>query len=84
MTKFSMGPNLTCLPVEYKGDFIWVVYEHSTEQVVRKHYFEEDAKEYARFINRGGAFSGFTPSFMLIEFETKSDVNDKFEKEFKS
>ena len=54
--------------VEHEGDFLWCVYEHSTEQVINSFYFEDEAKRYVKFLDRGGAFAGWTPAFFT---ETK-------------
>lgn len=72
--------NFTCVPVEYEGEFLWCVYERLTDQVVESFYFEEEAQEYIRFLNNGGAFAGWTPAFMLAEFKTQSeqDINEAF------
>ena len=49
--------------VEVNGTF--VVEEKATKQIIET--FEEytDAKKYMKFLNLGGAFDGFTPSFIL-------------------
>jgi hypothetical protein len=57
------------------------VYEKATEQAFDFYLFLDDAKEVANFLETGGAFDGFTPSFMLIQFttaRTKDDINAKF------
>ena len=59
-------------------DFVWNVYERSTEQIIETFFFEEDARDYAKFLERGGGFDGFTPSFMLT-ISPDLDVNAKFE-----
>ena len=69
------------VPVEHEGEFLWCVFEKATEQVVNSFYFEEEANDYAKFLANGGAFAGFTPSFILNEFETNRnpDINTGFE-----
>ena len=64
-------------------DFRWNVFETETERVVETHFFEEDAVARAKFMENGGAFSGFTPSFMLnsVLIPSKS-VNDTFKRMF--
>lgn len=59
-------------------DYIWNVYEIATEQVIESFFFEEDARNYAKFLEGGGGFEGFTPSFMLTIIPDL-DVNAKFE-----
>lgn len=73
--------NFTVVPVEFKNEFLWCVYERATDQVIKACYFEDDAHEYIQFLLGGGAFAGFTPSFMMIDFvapQPKVDVNESF------
>ena len=72
--------NLVCVPVEHNSEFLWCVFEKSTDQVIKSFYFEEEAVEYIRFVQSGGAFTGYTPAFILTEFSTKSkvDINEEF------
>lgn len=72
--------NLVCVPVEHEGEFLWCVFEKATDQVINSFYFEEDAHNYIHFVNEGGAFAGWTPAFIMNEFETKSedDINEEF------
>lgn len=65
-------------PVKTNEEFIWEVYEVSSEQVVGRFYFEEDAVAQAEFMEDGGAFDGFTPQFMLREVALVKDVNQEF------
>ena len=59
-------------------DFIWCVIETSTDQLIRAFEFEDEANNYSKFLNRGGAFDGFTPSFVLQEVASLIDVNREF------
>ena len=59
-------------------DFIWNVYEKSTDQVIDSFYFKDEALALARFLENGGAFDGFTPSFVLREIPDPN-VNAKFQ-----
>ena len=72
--------NFICVPVEYEGEFLWCVYEAATDQVIESFYFEDEALDYIEFVSSGGAFSGWTPTFMLAEFQTQSetDINEAF------
>jgi len=72
--------NFSCVPVEYEGEFLWCVYEASTDQVIESFYFEDEALDYIKFVSSGGAFAGWTPQFMMTEFETRaeSDINEAF------
>lgn len=62
-------------------DFVWCVVETTTDQIIRVFAFENDASYYCDFLNEGGAFDGFTPSFILREVvvQTDLDYNQKFE-----
>lgn len=62
-------------------DVVWLVDEISTDQVVAEFWFEEDAAEFAKFLESGGGFAGFTPSFILTKVG-KGDINDAFLAEF--
>ena len=66
----------------FDGDdnLIWHVYEKNTDQVVGEFFFEEDAAEMAMFLEKGGAFAGYTPTFMMTKVPT--NINDAFAAEF--
>lgn len=60
------------------GDFYHAVFEEETQQVIQFHYFLDDAKAQAKFMESGGAFKGFTPSFILTEIplrKSKEELN---------
>jgi len=60
------------------NEFIWCVMEESTEQLIRAFEFEDEADEYCDFLDRGGAFDGFTPSFILREVAYERNINQEF------
>lgn len=65
-----------------ENNFFHVVYEHATEQVIDYFFFAEDAYDYGLFLNKGGAFDGFTPKFILTEIKypnNTASINRKFE-----
>jgi hypothetical protein len=66
-----------------EGDFFFGVYEEATEQVIDFFFFQEDAKKTAKFMELGGAFAGFTPSFVLRKVPAKPDLNQKFDALYK-
>jgi len=70
--------NYYVLPLEVNSDFIWCVMEKKTEQLIKAFEFEEDALDYANFLESGGAFDGFTPSFILREVVFTRNVNHDF------
>lgn len=59
----------------------WRIYEKTTSQVVAEFFFEDDAQEYCEFLENGGAFSGFTPSFILKRVPIQN-INENFQAEF--
>ena len=61
-------------------NLIWHVHETATDQIVAEFFFEEDAEVLCRFLEKGGAFAGFTPSFILTKVPT--NINDAFAAEF--
>lgn len=62
---------------EFENDeVVWRVHEKATDQVVAEFLFEEDAQEYHEFLEDGGAFAGFTPTFMLTRMAL--NTNDAF------
>ena len=62
-------------------ELLWRVFEISSQQYVAEFFFEEDAQELCEFLQRGGGFAGFTPSFMLRKSYAK-DINQAFSMEF--
>lgn len=67
---------------EFKNDeLLWFVYEKASDQIVAEFFFEEDAAELCKFLDKGGAFAGFTPSFILRK-STSRDINQAFSAEF--
>lgn len=65
------------------GDFYHAVFEEDTQQVIQFHYFLDDAKTQAKFMENGGAFRGFTPSYMLKETyirKRKKEIDNEFNK----
>jgi hypothetical protein len=76
MENYSVSPVMTD-----DNDFVWCVIEETTDQIIMVFEFEEDASDYCAFLNDGGAFDGFTPTFMLREVVApiELDYNQKFE-----
>lgn len=71
--------NYYVLPLETEEhDFIWCVMEYQTDQLIEAYEFEDDARDYTKFLNRGGAFAGWTPSFILQEVVVARDMNHEF------
>ena len=62
-------------------DLLWIVYENTSDQIVAEFFFEEDAQELVKFLEKGGGFAGFTPSFILTK-AVKIDINHAFSSEF--
>ena len=59
----------------------WRVYEKASDQIVAEFFFEEDAQELCKFLEKGGGFAGFTPSFILQRVPFKN-INETFQAEF--
>jgi hypothetical protein len=62
-------------------ELLWVVFEEATAQVISEFFFEDDASAACEFFERGGAFAGFTPSFVLKKTQF-GNINDAFDVEF--
>lgn len=65
-------------PINVNDDFMWEVYEIESEHVIGRFFFEDDAIKSARFMERGGGFDGFTPTFILIPVAAPRDINLEF------
>ena len=74
--------NYQVITIQDNDDFFWGVAEMQTEQIIDTFFFQEDAEEYATFLERGGAFSGFTPMFMLNTYKIPESLDDSFTREF--
>lgn len=71
--------NYYVIPVETEDkDFIWCVMEQTTEQMIDAFLFNDDALEYANFLEQGGGFNGWTPSFILREVAVSRNLNHEF------
>jgi hypothetical protein len=46
-------------------DFTWDVVEHTTLHTIASFFYEDAAHDYVKFLTNGGAFSGWTPAFMI-------------------
>ena len=68
--------------IENEKDFLWGVYENATEQLIDVFFFEDEAQDTAFSYEKGGAFDGFTPAFLLRAVKFKSDLNRAFEQSF--
>lgn len=72
----------TYYPELNDDDFLlWKIREINTDNIVAEFIFEEDAQEYMEFLEDGGGFAGFTPSFIIKKVPTK-DINEAFSAEF--
>lgn len=72
---------------KYYADFdcednlLWYVYELSSDQLIAEFFFEDDAKKLCEFLEKGGGFNGFTPSFILSKVKMPN-INDAFNMQF--
>jgi hypothetical protein len=71
----------TYFPSLDNDEVLWNVFEEPTQQVIRSFFFEDDAQEYMYFLEKGGAFYGFTPSFMLKAMPL-TNLDEAFAAEF--
>ena len=74
--------NYQVITIQDNNDFFWGVAEMQTEQIIDTFFFQEDAVEYATFLEKGGAFAGFTPSFILTEVKIPESLDESFSREF--
>lgn len=69
--------------VREDNEYFWIVYENQSDQIIDSFYFEEDAIDAAKFMEQGGAFDGFTPTFILQDIPLpKEEVNQSFNRMF--
>ena len=60
----------------------WHVAEVATETVIDFFLYKEDAFEYMKFLENGGGFDGFTPTFMLNRVKLPVSIDEAFSMEF--
>ena len=69
----------SCMAIQTEeNDFRWAVHEKMTDQIIDTFIFEDEAQEYRGFLEAGGGFNGFTPTFMLNRVEIPMDINEQF------
>jgi len=51
------------------SDNLFNVIETATSQIIKTFTDQKEAKNYMRFLNLGGSFDGFTPSFLVKKIE---------------
>lgn len=66
--------------MQHEEEFFYGLFEEQTQQVIDFFYFHEDALKTSKFMSNGGAFAGFTPSFVLKSVSVDKDINKKMEK----
>ena len=70
--------NYNVIPVETEEhDYVWCVMEKATEQLIQAFMFSEDAQTYSDFLDKGGGFDGWTPTFILQEIVPMKDMNQE-------
>jgi hypothetical protein len=80
-----MNQKYDIVVVKDDTDYFFCLYENATEQAIDFFLFKDDAEDKLEFLNRGGAFDGFTPSFLLKEVvlpKTQKEINTNFEELF--
>jgi hypothetical protein len=80
-----MNQKYDIVVVKDDTNYFFCLYEKATEQAIDFFLFKDDAEDKLEFLNRGGAFDGFTPSFVLKEValpKTQKEINTNFEELF--
>jgi len=63
-----------------KANNAWHVFETTTAQIVGKFQSEKDSRDYWKFLMLGGAFDGYTPTFILNHMVKKlPDLDSELE-----
>lgn len=74
--------DFTNVKVQDNGETLHCIFEHATDQVI--HFFtgKKEADKYIGFLRRGGAFAGYTPTFITISVKDfiKKNPNIEFER----
>lgn len=77
-----MANDFSKVAVQDNGETLHCVFEHATDQVVN--YFAEPklADKYIKFLRKGGAFGGYTPTFITTSVKDfiKKNPNAEFER----
>lgn len=77
-----MAKNYEVVAIQDEEGYFWGITEKKTEQLIETFYFLEDAQDYQQFLERGGAFDGFTPAFILNSFTIPESLDESFQREF--
>jgi hypothetical protein len=65
--------------VDHDNNTYYCVFENYTEQVLDFFLIESEANKKKKLLDKGGAFDGFTPEFVLRKVNSYIDINNKFE-----
>ena len=60
----------------YFNDNQWTVYEIQSDLEIAHFDLNEDAIDYATFLNMGGAFDGYTPQFIFNESNSTYNIEN--------
>lgn len=60
----------------YFNDNQWTVYEIQSDLEIAHFDLNEDAIDYATFLNMGGAFDGYTPQFIFNEANSTYNIEN--------
>lgn len=74
--------NYQIVAIKEEDSYFWGVVENKTEQLINAFFFQEDAVNYASFLEEGGGFAGFTPSFVLNSVKVPESLDETFMREF--
>lgn len=77
-----MAKDFTNVEVSDNGEKLHCVFEHATDQVVNYFVEPKAADKYIKFLRRGGAFNGYTPTFITTSVKDfiKKNPNTEFER----
>lgn len=74
--------NYEIIALNEDDNFIWGVKERQTDQIIDTFVFMDDAEDYLDFLEEGGGFDGFTPSFILNAVKVPESLDDTFSRKF--
>ena len=57
---------------------MWYVQEHSTDHIINFFDTKEKAREFMKFLNKGGSWAGWTPAFFLKTKEINKTFADLY------
>lgn len=59
------------------AQFTWGIYETETDQIIKEFIFEQDAKKFAKKLQTGHGFAGFTPRYLFNGQDAYLSLSEK-------